>query len=359
MPEPVLRERPSTAKVVAAFAAIYTIWGSTYLAILYAIETLPPFLMAGVRFVIAGSVLYGWAWLRGARRPVTVLHWKSALVVGGLLLLGGNGAVVWAEQRVASGLAALLVATVPLWMVLLDWLRPGGAAPDRRTATGIAIGLLGLALLVGPESLLGGGRVDPIGAGVLVMGSLSWAAGSLYARRARLPEPPLLATALEMLAGGALLVLAGVLTGEIGRLDPGAVSARSLLGLLYLIVFGSLIGFTAYTWLLGVSTPARVSTYAYVNPVVAVLLGWALAGEPLTPRMALAAAIIVAAVAAITAGQATRRRPAMERPETAAATACLTQDEKVDDVAPQPATPVAEPLRDPPQARRARAAGEE
>ncbi|HEX7091511.1 MAG TPA: EamA family transporter [Longimicrobiales bacterium] len=334
MPEPVLRERPSTAKVVAAFAAVYTIWGSTYLAILYAIETLPPFLMAGVRFVIAGSVLYAWAWLRGARRPVTLLHWKSALVVGGLLLLGGNGAVVWAEQRVASGLAALLVATVPLWMVLLDWLRPAGVPPDRRTAAGIVIGLAGLALLVGPESLLGGGRVDPLGAGVLVAGSLSWAAGSLYARGARLPDSALLATAMEMLAGGALLVLVGALTGEVGRLDPGAVSARSLLGLLYLIVFGSLVGFTAYTWLLGVSTPARVSTYAYVNPVVAVLLGWALAGEPLTPRMALAAAVIVAAVAAITGRRATRGEPAMERPETAA---CAARPEPgAGDVAPSP-----------------------
>src|SRR5690606_33533156 len=186
------------------------------------------------------------------------------------------------------------------------------------------------------------------------------AAGSLYARRARLPDPPLLATAIEMLAGGALLALVGALTGEIGRLDPGAVSARSLLGLLYLIVFGSLVGFTAYIWLLGVSTPARVSTYAYVNPVVAVLLGWALASEPLTPRMMVAAAIIVCAVAAITAGQATRRRPAMERPETAAATACLTQDEEeADDVVPPPAPSIREPLREVPRTRRARVAGED
>jgi len=362
MPELVLRERPSTAKVVAAFAAVYVIWGSTYLAILYAIETLPPFLMAGVRFLIAGAVLYAWAWLRGARRP-TRLHWKSALIVGGLLLLGGNGGVVWSEQRVASGLAALLVATVPLWMVLLEWMQRDGTRPDGRTLFGVALGLVGLALLVGPNALLGGERVDLLGAGVLVLGSLSWATGSLYARRAPLPESPLLGTAMEMLAGGALLTLLGLAVGEAGAVDLGAVSSRSFLSLLYLIVFGSLVGFTAYTWLLGVSTPARVSTYAYVNPVVAVLLGWAFAGEPLTPRMALAAAVIVGAVAAITSGQAARRRPAMERPETAAATACLAQDEEAGDVAPPlappPAPPALEPLRQEPRVRRARAAGED
>lgn len=359
MPELALREQPSTAKVVAAFAAVYLIWGSTYLAILYAIQTLPPFLMAGVRFIVAGAVLFAWAWLRGAR-GATLVHWKSAAVVGGLLLLGGNGGVVWAEQRVASGLAALLVATVPLWMVLLEWLRRGGVRPDGRTITGVALGLAGLALLVGPNAFLGGGRVDLLGAGVLVLASLSWAVGSLYARRAPLPGSPLLATAMEMLAGGALLVVLGLATGEAGVVDPAAVSLRSWLALLYLIVFGSLVGFTAYIWLLGVSTPARVSTYAYVNPVVAVLLGWALASEPLTPRMVVAAAIIVCAVAAITTGQATRRRPAMERPETATATACLTQDEeKADDVAPPPAPLVREPLRHTPRTRRARVAGDD
>lgn len=358
MPERVLRERPSTAKLVAAFAAVYVIWGSTYLAILYAIETLPPFLMAGVRFLIAGAVLYAWAWLRGASRPAKV-HWKSAVIIGAMLLLGGNGAVVWSEQRVASGLAALLVATVPLWMVLLEWARRDGTRPDGRTLFGVALGLAGLALLVGPNALLGGGRVDLLGAGALVLGSLSWAAGSLYARRAPLPQSPLLGTAMEMLAGGALLVLLGLAVGEAGAVNLAAVSFRSMFSLLYLIVFGSLIGYTAYTWLLGVSTPARVSTYAYVNPVVAVLLGWAFAGEPLTPRMLVASAIIVSAVAAITAGQSARRRPAMERPETAAATACMTPAEGADDVAQPPSQPALEPLRQEPRTRRARAAGED
>ncbi len=305
-------------RVLLAFAAIYIIWGSTYLAILYAIQTIPPFLMAGVRFVVAGGILYVWAWLRGAPRPEPA-HWLSAAVIGGLLLLGGNGSVVWAQQRVASGLAALLVATVPMWMVLLDWLRPGGVRPGPRTAVGIVIGLLGLAVLVGPDQLMGSGRVDGQGALVLVLGSMCWAAGSLYARTAKLPASPMQSIALEMLAGGALLLLAGVLAGEPARLDLGAVSLRSVLGLGYLIVFGSLIGFSAYIWLLSVSTPAKVSTYAYVNPVVAVLLGWAVAGEPLTPRMLAAAAIIIAAVAVITTRRAARGRPAMERPETACA----------------------------------------
>ncbi|MFO7262038.1 MAG: EamA family transporter [bacterium] len=357
MAELVLRERPSTAKLVAAFAAVYVIWGSTYLAILYAIETLPPFLMAGVRFLIAGAALYAWAWLRGARRPALV-HWKSALIIGALMLVGGNGGVVWSEQRVASGLAALLVATVPLWMVLLEWVQRDGTRPDGRTLFGVALGLAGLALLVGPNALLGGERVDPLGAAALVLGSLSWAAGSLYSRRAPLPRSPLLGTAMEMLAGGALLTLLGLAVGEAGAVDLDAVSLRSILALLYLIVFGSLVGFTAYTWLLGVSTPARVSTYAYVNPVVAVLLGWAFAGEPITPRMAVAAVIIVGAVAAITGGQGTRRRPAMERPETAAATACMTPAEGAGDVAP-PLSPAAlEPLSQDPPTPRARAAGE-
>lgn len=305
-------------RVLLAFAAIYVFWGSTYLAILYAIETMPPFLMAGVRFVVAGAILYAWSWLRGTPRPERV-HWRSATVVGGLLLLGGNGSVVWAEQRVASGLAALLVATVPVWMVLLDWLRPGGVRPGPRVVAGIVVGLLGLAVLVGPDQLMGAGRVDGLGALVLVLGSVCWATGSLYARSAKVPASPIQAIAIEMLAGGALLLLAGVIVGEPARLDLGAVSVRSLVALGYLIVFGSLIGFSAYIWLLNVSTPAKVSTYAYVNPVVAVLLGWGLAGEPLTPRMMAAAAIIVAGVAVITTRRAARGRPAMERPETACA----------------------------------------
>ena len=292
----------SRAQVVAAFAAVYVVWGSTYLAILFAIETIPPFLMAGARFLASGAALYAWTRLRGGPRP-TRANWRAATVVGAFLLVGGNGGVVWAEQRVPSGLAALLVATMPLWMVLLDWWRGGGVRPTGRTWAGIAVGFLGLGILVGPAELLGGGAADPLGAAVLLLASVLWAVGSVYSRRAALPESPFQATAMEMLAGGALLVLVGSAAGEWGRLDPAAVSGRSLAALAYLVVFGSCVGFTAYIWLLRHVEVAKVSTYAYVNPVVAVFLGWLLAGEPVTARTLAAAAVIVVAVAFITSSK--------------------------------------------------------
>ena len=286
-------------KLVLAFGALYTVWGSTYLAIRVAIETLPGFLMAGVRFLVAGAALYAYARLRGGARRPTGGEWRAAAVVGALLLLGGNGGVVWAEQRVATGLASLIVATVPLWMVLLAWALPGGRRPSLGVAAGLALGTAGLVVLVGPGALVGRGAVDGLGALALLGSAFSWAAGSVYARRATLPASPLLATGMQMLAGGVLLVAAAAATGH-ATVDPGAVTLRSLLALLYLIVFGSFVGFTAYVWLLKVAPPARVSTYAYVNPIVAVLLGWAVLGEPLTARTAMAAAVIVAAVATIT-----------------------------------------------------------
>jgi drug/metabolite transporter (DMT)-like permease len=305
--------RPSRLSIAAAFAAVYLVWGSTYLAIRFAIETLPPFLMAGVRFLTAGAILYLWARWRGAPAPEP-RHWRPAAIVGGFLLLGGNGGVVWAEQRVASGLAALLVATVPLWIVLFSALGPGGRRPGARVLVGVALGLVGMALLVGPGEIAGGPGADPLGAAVLVLASVSWAIGSLYSRRAPLPSSPLVATAMEMLAGGALLVLAGLASGEAARLDLAAASPRSLLAFGYLVALGSLVGFTAYVWLLRVAAPARVATYAYVNPVVAVLLGWALAGEPLTPRILVAAAVIVAAVVAITTAGTEAQRPQAPAP---------------------------------------------
>lgn len=298
-----LSSGPTRSSLIIAFAAVYGIWGSTYLAIRFAIETLPPFLMLATRFTIAGAVIYGWARLRGAPRPAA-FHWRAAAVVGGLLLTIANGSVAWSEQSVPSGLAALLIAIVPLWMVVLDWLRPGGVRPGRGVFLGLALGLVGIALLVGPGQLAGNSQVDPIGALALMVASLSWAIGSLYSRSAQLPSSPLLATGMAMLAGGALLSVVGILAGEPVRLALDAVSLRSALSLGYLIVFGSIVAFTAYIWLLRVSTPARVSTYAYVNPVVAVLLGWALAGEPLTLRTLSAAAVIVTAVAIITSRRA-------------------------------------------------------
>lgn len=292
-------EHPSRARVVAAFAAVYLIWGSTYLAIRVAIDTVPPFVMAGIRFTIAGLVLFVWARSRGAAAP-SRRNWIGALVIGLLLLTTGNGAVVWTEQRVPSGLTALLVATVPVWTVIIEWIGAGRERPRGRTVLGLLVGLAGVGLLVAPGELAGGTRVDPVGALVLMGGSISWSIGSVYSRRAGLPPSPQLATAMEMLCGGAGLLVVGLVSGEFAAFHPVAVTLRSALAVLYLIVFGSLIAFSAFVWLLRVSTPARVSTYAYVNPAVAVVLGWALAGEPLTARTLAAAAVIVAGVVLIT-----------------------------------------------------------
>jgi len=299
-------------KLVAAFAAVYLVWGSTYLAIRFAIETLPPFLMAGARFLVAGAVLYGWARLRGAPRP-RLLEWRSAAVIGGMLLLGGNGGVVWAQKTVPSGVAAVLVASEPLWIVLLDWLPPRPVRPSGRVLIGLGIGLAGVALLVAPWEA-SGSAVDPVGAIVIVLAAASWAAGSLYSRRAPLPGSPLAATGMQMLAGGVLLTATGLGAGEAARFDPAAVSAASLAGLAYLVVFGSLVAFTAYVWLLRHAPASQVATYAYVNPVIAVILGWAVAGEALGVRTVVGAAVIVGAVALLSAvrrgGGAARGAPA-------------------------------------------------
>jgi len=294
--------------VIAAFAGVYLIWGSTYLGIRYAIQTIPPFVMSSVRFLIAGVILTGWAWWRGSPAP-TRTQWKETAIIGGLLLVVGNGAVVWAEQRVTSGLAALLVAIVPLWMVLLDWLRPGGTRPGAGVIAGVLLGLGGLAMLIGSGVQ---GSVDPTGAAILVVGAFGWAVGSLRARRVSLPASAVLTTGMEMLAAGTMLGVIALATGEVRDFDPGGLSRTSLVAFIYLILVGSVIGFTCYAWLLQVTTPARASTYAYVNPVVAVFLGWLIAGEQLTTRMLLAGAIIVGAVAMIAFGQATppnRPRP--------------------------------------------------
>ena len=291
---------PSRLALFSAFAIVYVIWGSTFLAILFAIESMPPFLMASARFLVAGSLLYAWArFVNGAAAPSRA-HWRATAILGVLLLLGGNGLLVWSEQRIPSGVAALFVGTVPCFMVLIDWLRPGGSRPTGRVFAGLLLGLLGLVWLVGPDALMGGGRADFVGAAVVVLCSFSWALGSIYSRHTATPASPFLSTAMQMLGGGAALLLLSVLLREPWAFDASAVSARSLLGLFYLIVFGSIVAFSAYVWLLRVSTPARVSTYAYVNPVIAVFLGWALAGEALTARVAVAAAIIVSGVALIT-----------------------------------------------------------
>jgi drug/metabolite transporter (DMT)-like permease len=296
--------RASRAQILAAFASIYLVWGSTYLAIRYAVQTIPPFIMGGLRFLISGALLYVWARYRGAPRP-TRLHWRNAFIAGGLLLLGGNGAVVWAEQFVPSGLTALLVSILPFWLVIIEWVRPPRRRPHGAVLIGLIIGFIGIVVLVGPGNLGGHGDIRPIGAVVLILGSLSWAIGSFFSRDADLPQSGLLTTGMEMLAGGALLSIVGVLTGELSHFDVHRVSGPSALGLIYLVTFGSLLGFTSYIWLLDKVSPARLGTYAYVNPVVAVILGWAIAGERLSLRTAVAAAIVICAVALITTARST------------------------------------------------------
>jgi drug/metabolite transporter (DMT)-like permease len=293
--------RASRARIVLAFLAIYVIWGSTYLAIRVAIETLPGFLMAGVRFSLAGLILLAALRFRGGPWP-SRSEWRSSAVSGTLLLLGGHGAVVWAEYRIASGLAALLIATVPVWMVILERKRP-----NARTLAGLLLGLGGLAVLFGPDAFGGGEPVDLLGGGAVVVGALLWALGSLTSRDAAPPSSPLAGPALQMIAGGVALLLTGVLTGELSRVTPEEFSGRSIVALLYLITFGSLIGFTAYVWLLRVCPASHVATYAWVNPIVAVLLGAAFAAEPLTPRVALAAAVIVAGVILVLGARDTPR----------------------------------------------------
>ncbi|HJU66679.1 MAG TPA: EamA family transporter [Gemmatimonadaceae bacterium] len=299
-------QRPGRTRIALAFAAVYLIWGSTYLAILWAIETIPPFLMAGTRFIVAGGILYLWARLTGGPRP-TKAQWVATAITGILMLAVGNGAVTWSEQRIPSGIAALLVASVALWMVLLEFLRKNGTRPTRLSIVGLLLGFGGVGLLVGPAAFSSARDLDAFAALVLIGASLSWAAGSVYSRVLPRPASASVGSAMQMLAGGIVLTVVGLSSGELARLDFGAITTRSALSIGYLIVFGSLVGFTAYAWLLRVCTPAAVATYAYVNPMVAMFLGWLIAGEEFGPRMIVAAAVILSGVALINRASA---RPA-------------------------------------------------
>lgn len=290
---------PATARsgVLLAFVAIYLIWGSTYLAIRVAVETMPPFAMAGVRFLVAGALLYAWLAFRG-RAAATPRQWRDNTIIGALLLIGGNGVVVWAEQKIPSGITTLLISITPLFMVLFDWMLPKGTRPTWATFVGLALGFAGLVLLIGGGT--GGAPLDLGRCVGLMFACVSWAAGSLYSRYARDPADPMTAATLQMLLGGALLLLVGLARGEVGDFHLAALTQRSVWAWVYLVIAGSLIAFPAYVYLLKHSTPARVSTYSYVNPVVAVFLGWLILGEPVAGRTFLAAVIIVAAVAIIT-----------------------------------------------------------
>jgi drug/metabolite transporter (DMT)-like permease len=274
---------------------VYLVWGSTYLAMKIGIESFPPLLLAGTRHLAVGLVLFPLLVWKTGERPGWE-QWRTAIVTGSLLLFVGNGGVCVAEQTVPSGVAALLVATVSLWMVIVDWLRPGGPRPAPRILAGIVLGLAGLVLLIGPSRLGGSERIDLRGAGILVLASLAWAWGSIYSKHGALPRSPLLGVAMQGLAGGVVLWIAGFLTGEVHRFHLSAISARSWAAIAYLGVFGSILGFTSYLYILKNSTAARVGTYALVNPVVALFLGWLLAGESVNLRTLLAAGVILTAV---------------------------------------------------------------
>ena len=297
--EPAASGPPPGWLVIAAFAAVYLIWGSTYLGIRIAIETLPPFLMAGLRFAIAGLSLYAVMRGTGVPRPEPI-QWRDSAIIGALLLFAGNGGVTWAEKRVPSGTAALIVAGTSLWIIVVDWLRPGGRRPHGLVFGGLALGFAGVTLIVAGRSDTGHALVDPVGAAVLLVASVCWACGSVFSRQARQPKSTLLAIAMQMTTGGIIMILVGLAAGEAGRFNVHAVSAASLWAFAYLTVFGSLVGFSAYVWLLRVSTPARVSTYAYVNPLIAALLGYLVLHEPLPGGVLIAGTLILAAVALIT-----------------------------------------------------------
>ncbi|MFP4482304.1 MAG: EamA family transporter [Thermovirgaceae bacterium] len=286
----------SRGLIFLMFLGLYATWSTTYLAIAYMVETIPPYLSSGLRFIAAGGLLYIFAATRPDAPKTSRLQWRDAFITGGLVVMLGNGNVVWGEQFIPSSLAALLVATVPLWIVVLNWLLFRAARPTLAEAAGVILGFSGVALLIGFTKTSASEAFHPFGIAIVLFAAVSWATGSLYSRHAHTPSSPLLAVSLQMLAGGALLTVASVLTGEVFRFNPSAVSTASILAWAYLVVFGSLVGFVCYMILMRNCRPSRVATYAYVNPVGAVFLGWLVAGDPLTVQTLFAAGTIIAAV---------------------------------------------------------------
>lgn len=295
-------QRRNAALLTAAFATVYLVWGSTYLAIRVAVETMPPFLMASARFLLAGVPMMVVALLRGVPWPGR-LEWRDAAISGGLMLAGGNALVAWAEQSVSSSLAALIVATVPAWFAVFDWARPGGKRPALITVGGIAVGFVGVALLLTGKPASGAGlEFTVIGLVAMLFSTAFWAAGSVYAKHGHKPDSALMFTAIQMTCGGFIQLIIACIRGEFSVLNLSGVSTHSWLAWGYLLVFGSVIAFNAFTYMLRHATPAKVSTYAFVNPVVAVFLGWAILDEPVTTRMLWAMAVIVAGVLLVTLG---------------------------------------------------------
>ena len=282
-------------KIWIALLALYIVWGSTYLAIRFAVESIPPFFHAGIRFLVSGLILLVWQRAAGLSLP-TRKQWISLAVIGNLLLLGGNGLVAWAEQTIPSGIAALMIGSIPMFLVITEAFRPGGVKPNRWTFLGLLIGFIGIFILIGPAELTGGSRLNPMGIGALLLACVFWSLGSVYSKHADLPKSSLMSTGGQMLMGSIGLFVVSLISGELTHWDPSGVTTKSLMGLVYLIFIGSLVGFVSYGWLLQNAPISLVATYAYVNPIVAVLLGNWLADEPLEPRIWLAAAIIVGSV---------------------------------------------------------------
>ena len=302
-------------KRLLAFASIYVVWGSTYLAIRYAIESFAPYRMMGVRSLVAGSVLYLWGRRQSTER-LSRAHWGSAFLLGALFFLGGHGCLAWAEKRIPSGVASLLVATIPAWLALFE-ISLGRIRFTPRLALGLALGFGGVLFLTEPAKLLPGESMDVLGAVVVLLSATSWAVGTILSRRIPVPQSSILFSGMNLLAGGSLLLLVSVLIGETP--PSPEISLRSLLALLYLIVFGSIVGFVAYMWLLRVETASKVGTYAFVNPGIAVFLGWLLGGEALSGRILLATVLMVSGVAILigSKGEKSHDRSAVARTDTA------------------------------------------
>lgn len=299
--------------LIAAFAAVYLIWGSTYLAIKYAIETMPTFLMAGVRFLVAGGILYTIARLSPGYEKPKAVHWRTSFIVGALLLGVGNGAVVVGEHYISSSMTALLIASNPFWMVTLGWLFMGRGKPNYKVSLGLLIGFVGVAMLIlGRPDASSGGDSQWLGIVLIVIATIGWAFGSLYGATAPTAKSNILAAGMQMLAGGLILTVVSAIAGEWQRLDINAISTVSWVAFAYLIFVGALVAYTAYSWLMQNASPSAVSTYAYVNPVVAVFLGWAIAGETLSAQMLLGAAVIVVSVMLVTANNRKKPQPKLD-----------------------------------------------
>ena len=305
--------RRNRTRIILAFAAVYVLWGSTYLFIKYAIDTIPPFMLGASRFIVSGGILYALARWRGAPRA-TSMELRLAAITGVLMLGLGNGGVMLAEKTVPSGVVALIVSSVPIWVVLIDWLRPKGVRPRRAMFAGLALGVVGMVILIGPKAIIGEGNVDEVGTLILLAGSIAWSIGTLMTRWSTRTGSPLVFAALQMLAASAAMFIMSLVTGDWRQFSWSGLSALSAFSFWYLVIAGSIIGYTAYVYLLGVVSAAKASTYAYVNPIIAVVLGWLFANEPLGGRTLIAAAVILGGVAIITSSQSSAGASTGEHP---------------------------------------------